>query len=58
MEKKKIKEDELHQFAFNLVKEPQYKVISDGNEETQQIRKKKKLDFGDKHASDEDEIKP
>jgi hypothetical protein len=33
---------------YNVEKEPMTKIITDGNEQIYQIRRKKQLDFGDK----------
>ena len=37
---------------YNVEKDPKYKIINDGNEEVNQIRRKKQLDFGDKKKED------
>lgn len=44
----KIKEEELYNYAYNVEKDPQTKIINEGNEEVYQIRRKKQLNFGEK----------
>ena len=57
LKKKEVAEDKLHEFAFNLPKDPGTKIITEsGQEEVQQIRKRKKLDFGDKKKQEPEEI--
>lgn len=42
----------MHNYVYNVEKEPMTKIINDGNEEVYQIKKKKQLDFGDKKLKD------
>ena len=46
------KAEDLHKYMYNVEKEPMHKIISEGNEEVQQIRRKKQMNWGDKKNGD------
>ena len=50
-----LKQEDLHHTKFNIEKEPFIKIISNGNEEIVQIKRKKQLNFED---GKEDKAKP
>ena len=37
----------MHQTVYNLQKEPEHKVVSEGKEQIIQVKKKVELDYGD-----------
>ena len=56
MKEKKIAEEDLHNYVYNVAYEPGVKIVTEtGKEEVQQIKRKKKLDFGDKHRDEKEE---
>ena len=44
---------QLSDTVYNVQKDPKVKIVSDGTEHINIIKKKKKLDFGGKHSDDE-----
>ena len=48
---------EISDTVFNVQKDPKVKIISDGKEQINIIKKKKKLDYGFGKDSDEDKPK-
>lgn len=47
----KIKQEELYKYSFNVEKDPQTKIINEGNDEVYYIRRKKQLNFGEKERA-------
>ena len=56
MKEKKIAEEDLHKYVYNVQYEPGVKIVTEeGQEEVHTIKRKKKLDFGDKKSDGKEE---